>query len=207
MNAKRQTIWLVSMLSLMVILSAYYLFTEDVNSIDLTSSKPQQDEIKVMTQESNSQLNVNAKGANVNTNSVKSSSGQLTDQQVLKQLAAQGASGSDFMYQMQIKRNDDLKVQTDKLFTIINDSKKSDDEVKKAYEQLDKIQQNQQKTQDIEDALGKQFRNVIVTQEGNKYRVTVQSDKLERSQSVSIIDLVMHQLNVSADKVEVTRIQ
>jgi stage III sporulation protein AH len=31
MNNKRQTIWLVSMLSLMVILSAYYLFTEDVN--------------------------------------------------------------------------------------------------------------------------------------------------------------------------------
>lgn len=29
MNGKRQTIWLVSMLSLMVVLSAYYLFTED----------------------------------------------------------------------------------------------------------------------------------------------------------------------------------
>lgn len=29
MNTKRQTIWLVSMLSLMVVLSAYYLFTED----------------------------------------------------------------------------------------------------------------------------------------------------------------------------------
>ncbi|QHW30283.1 SpoIIIAH-like family protein [Paenibacillus rhizovicinus] len=32
MNNKRQTIWLVSMLSLMVILSAYYLFTEDVST-------------------------------------------------------------------------------------------------------------------------------------------------------------------------------
>ncbi|AZN40624.1 SpoIIIAH-like family protein [Paenibacillus albus] len=32
MNNKRQTIWLVSMLSLMVILSAYYLFTEDVGT-------------------------------------------------------------------------------------------------------------------------------------------------------------------------------
>ncbi|MBB6635529.1 SpoIIIAH-like family protein [Cohnella thailandensis] len=31
MNNRRQTIWLVSMLSLMVILSAYYLFTEDVH--------------------------------------------------------------------------------------------------------------------------------------------------------------------------------
>ena len=29
MNNKRQTIWLVSMLSLMVILSAYYLFTDE----------------------------------------------------------------------------------------------------------------------------------------------------------------------------------
>ncbi|WP_310550185.1 SpoIIIAH-like family protein [Paenibacillus glufosinatiresistens] len=32
MNGKRQTIWLVSMLSLMVVLSAYYLFTEDSGS-------------------------------------------------------------------------------------------------------------------------------------------------------------------------------
>ena len=32
MNTKRQTIWLVSMLSLMVVLSAYYLFTEDTTA-------------------------------------------------------------------------------------------------------------------------------------------------------------------------------
>ena len=37
MKSKRQTIWLVSMLSLMVILSAYYLFTEDSSQ---TASKP-----------------------------------------------------------------------------------------------------------------------------------------------------------------------
>lgn len=37
MKSKRQTIWLVSMLSLMVILSAYYLFTEDSSQ---NASKP-----------------------------------------------------------------------------------------------------------------------------------------------------------------------
>lgn len=46
MNNKRQTIWLVSMLSLMVILSAYYLFTEDVgtptNNIAATDGTQQQ---------------------------------------------------------------------------------------------------------------------------------------------------------------------
>lgn len=41
MNNKRQTIWLVSMLSLMVILSAYYLFTEDVTQPDRTAQEQQ----------------------------------------------------------------------------------------------------------------------------------------------------------------------
>lgn len=44
MNNKRQTIWLVSMLSLMVILSAYYLFTEDVTPAQNAAGSKQQTE-------------------------------------------------------------------------------------------------------------------------------------------------------------------
>ncbi|MBW5446778.1 hypothetical protein GE107_11965 [Cohnella sp. CFH 77786] len=46
MNNKRQTIWLVSMLSLMVILSAYYLFTEDVTPAQNASGTKQQTEVQ-----------------------------------------------------------------------------------------------------------------------------------------------------------------
>lgn len=48
MNGKRQTIWLVSMLSLMVVLSAYYLFTEDsgVSSPKETAGTIQVDSVK-----------------------------------------------------------------------------------------------------------------------------------------------------------------
>ncbi|HEY2493897.1 MAG TPA: SpoIIIAH-like family protein [Paenibacillus sp.] len=42
MNNKRQTIWLVSMLSLMVVLSAYYLFTEDSGSSTMPVADSQQ---------------------------------------------------------------------------------------------------------------------------------------------------------------------
>lgn len=42
MNSKRQTIWLVSMLSLMVVLSAYYLFTEDVGNVEVTGTTPKE---------------------------------------------------------------------------------------------------------------------------------------------------------------------
>lgn len=51
MNGKRQTIWLVSMLSLMVVLSAYYLFTEDsgVSSPKETAGTIQVDSVKNST--------------------------------------------------------------------------------------------------------------------------------------------------------------
>ncbi|OAB32733.1 hypothetical protein PMSD_17340 [Paenibacillus macquariensis subsp. defensor] len=49
MNNKRQTIWLVSMLSLMVVLSAYYLFTGDSG----TSKIPVADSQSVVDQKSN----------------------------------------------------------------------------------------------------------------------------------------------------------
>lgn len=42
MNNKRQTIWLVSMLSLMVVLSAYYLFTEDSGTSTVPVADSQQ---------------------------------------------------------------------------------------------------------------------------------------------------------------------
>lgn len=42
MNNKRQTVWLVSMLSLMVILSAYYLFTEDSGPVNAPVAESQQ---------------------------------------------------------------------------------------------------------------------------------------------------------------------
>ncbi|WP_145408383.1 SpoIIIAH-like family protein [Paenibacillus xylanexedens] len=42
MNNKRQTVWLVSMLSLMVILSAYYLFTEDSGPVNPPVADSQQ---------------------------------------------------------------------------------------------------------------------------------------------------------------------
>ncbi|WP_138493038.1 SpoIIIAH-like family protein [Paenibacillus pinistramenti] len=42
MKTKRQTIWLVSMLSLMVVLSAYYLFTEDSGPAATSTNEGQQ---------------------------------------------------------------------------------------------------------------------------------------------------------------------
>jgi len=54
MNSKRQTIWLVSMLSLMVVLSAYYLFTEDVQKLKNTADPTQTQGTQVTKQQTDS---------------------------------------------------------------------------------------------------------------------------------------------------------
>jgi stage III sporulation protein AH len=48
MNTKRQTIWLVSMLSLMVVLSAYYLFTDNVDELETTSGMEDTEQMVTM---------------------------------------------------------------------------------------------------------------------------------------------------------------
>lgn len=63
MNNKRQTVWLVSMLSLMVVLSAYYLFTEDSSPANPSVadseqvSKGKQDTAQEATTKAEQQLN------------------------------------------------------------------------------------------------------------------------------------------------------
>ncbi|MFD0619424.1 SpoIIIAH-like family protein [Paenibacillus sp. GCM10027629] len=46
MNTKRQTIWLVSMLSIMVVLSAYYLFTEPASTNSNTNKVAQNSQVE-----------------------------------------------------------------------------------------------------------------------------------------------------------------
>lgn len=47
MNTRRQTVWLVSMLGLMVVLSAYYLFTDDADQLPMVTEQTSGNEIVV----------------------------------------------------------------------------------------------------------------------------------------------------------------
>ncbi|MNO21738.1 Stage III sporulation protein AH [compost metagenome] len=77
MKSKRQTVWLVSMLSLMVLLSAYYLFTDDGPSTSTVAEGQ-----KVTTME--------------NGNVQETTSGELTanDEVILSEVASDNGEGS-----------------------------------------------------------------------------------------------------------------
>ncbi|PYI55057.1 SpoIIIAH-like family protein [Paenibacillus flagellatus] len=237
MNTKRQTVWLVSMLSLMVVLSAYYLFTEDVNELDLTAQQLSGSEIKVDAVSTGGGAKTDAAAgdkaaadkaaadkagadqaaANQGASTDKAASGKTsggtdatskkTDEEVLKQVTAKETTGSDYFASLQMKRSEELAKQTEKWMTISLDSKKSTEEVTQAMNELNKLQDTDEKVTGLEDQLAQSYKNAIVLQEGGKWKVVVQAAKLEKSEGVSIVDLVMKELNVTPDKVTVQYVQ
>lgn len=234
MNTKRQTVWLVSMLSLMVVLSAYYLFTEDVNDLDLTTQQASGTEIKVDTIATEGSADAASTSADkaaagngaaattdkAATTTPPASTGDTsaadkaaqgtaakTDQEVLQQVTAKATSGSDYFASLFMKRNEELAKETEKWIAIQTDSKKTNDEVTLALNELQKLQDQDEKVMSLEDTLAKDFQNAIVLQESGKWKVVVQSAKLEKSQGVTIVDLVMKELNVTPDKISVQYVQ
>lgn len=94
MNTKRQTIWLVSMLSLMVVLSAYYLFTEDVNNLDFSAKGAVPKEVSINAGQLDSQSGAAAttNGAAGKAAAGASATGTTTGGATANGTAASGAS-------------------------------------------------------------------------------------------------------------------
>ncbi|WNR42558.1 SpoIIIAH-like family protein [Paenibacillus roseipurpureus] len=235
MNAKRQTIWLVSMLSLMVVLSAYYLFTEDVNKLDLASTDgiSQSQEVKIdMSQvdpKTGATTDVKATtgtGAKTDTKSTTPQTSTKTDakatttqdasktttktpaksdDQVLKQVEEQSktTSASDYFINEQMKQNDYFSKASTDLMTTILDTKKSPEAIAKATNDLTALEDLQQKIENLQDLLIQDFPQAIINQEGTKWKVTVQSEKLEKSQGVSIIDMVVKELGAAPENIKI----
>lgn len=233
MNTKRQTIWLVSMLSLMVVLSAYYLFTEDVNKLNTATDKTAQEEIKVNTEQidpgKGEQAVNGGLASGTAAGSTKEAQGQSTDKaadkttdksagkatdksgdkaaatdaQVLEQLG-QAKSGSDYFADLAYKRNQDFGKKIEELQNILGDTKKSTDEIAKASDQFDSLQTMEAKIENLEDLLGQTYSNAIVLPEDNRYKAVVQvSGKLDAKQAQTIIDMMIKELGVTKDVVSV----
>ncbi|WP_040951345.1 SpoIIIAH-like family protein [Gorillibacterium massiliense] len=73
MNSKRQTIWLVSMLSLMVVLSAYYLFTEDSSKLNSSANQTVTDGIQTDSHEVGTDASTTTTGSKGQVDSSKDS--------------------------------------------------------------------------------------------------------------------------------------
>ncbi|WP_373230485.1 SpoIIIAH-like family protein [Cohnella sp.] len=222
MNNKRQTIWLVSMLSLMVILSAYYLFTEDVAPTDNASSKEQSElvdagkvstpnpegvvvtEVEQITEGITGSETDGALGETapeVTAENKETAGVSPEDEDVLKEMA--NLEGSKMLDQTQRERMEAISKKAEELNAIIANTKVSQEEVSKAAEELYRLEDTDLRITSLQEKLLQDFDNAVVSEEDTNFKVIVLSDKLEKKQAVGIIDLATKELNITPDRVTV----
>ena len=195
MNTKRQTIWLVSMLSLMVVLSAYYLFTQDLDDADKLSGSNQPN--------SNVTEVVGGSGEIVTDEVVQAgdqSAEGKTEEEILEQVKEQGYADSGLFGDLQAKRDQQNE---DELNRLLAEVSSNPDHSTEAMAQVEQLEEKSAKIMELETALKEQYNMAIISEENNRYKVIVTSENLEKKEAAGIIDQIMTAMDVGADQVSV----
>jgi stage III sporulation protein AH len=185
------------MLSLMVVLSAYYLFTDDLNRVNDIAANGSEDK-----------LAAEDLGATYDSQFASDDVITITDEEILAEVESMQASAriSERFDAMQFARDEELKKRFDDLYRIVTDPTQSTEAISQAYAEHYMLEEQYNIIQNLEDQLMQQYGNAIIEENDGEWHVQVMADNLEKSQAVSIIETVAEQLGVSARDVFVSLI-
>lgn len=201
MNKKRQTIWLVSMLSIMVVLSAYYLFTDKSgeNKDVLTDSNPMNQIVIDMLNENEGLDGSELADMLPSTSDTASEDGLLSDEDILAMYEAQTVSGS--FNELEMARQDEWSKKWEQLNNIALDTTKSDEEVAQAHAQIVQMQYEQETIDAIEAELLQNYEDVVILPKDDRWQVIVKSAGIQKSEALSIMEYVIDELNIRPDRI------
>jgi stage III sporulation protein AH len=185
------------MLSLMVVLSAYYLFTDDLSRVNDIAANGNEDK-----------LAAEDLGATYDSQFASDDVITITDEEILAEVESMQASAriSERFDAMQFARDEELKKRFDDLYRIVTDPTQSTEAISQAYAEHYMLEEQYNIIQNLEDQLMQQYGNAIIEENDGEWHVQVMADNLEKSQAVSIIETVAEQLGVSARDVFVSLI-
>ncbi|MGF7087880.1 stage III sporulation protein AH [Kroppenstedtia sanguinis] len=200
MNMNKQTVWLVTMLTLMVVLSAYYIVTGPVEpAVDQTVSEESGD-IQVETQEKDDGDKKDHEDKTDDGNKIKEKEEKKTEDQ-----SASAKSDNDYFVGYQLQRSSLRSKMTEEYMKVLTDPKASKSSLKEAQSKIDELMKVDKSESVMEDLIREEgFRDaVVITNDDHFVDVIVQSEKLSKKQVVKLIGMVKKQLGVPATQVSI----
>jgi len=178
MLLKKQTVWLLTMLSLVVVLSVYYVTSEPKSTNDLAM------------------VDKNGKNTSDNANSATSKKDGKVN--ISTQVA-----GDQAFEAMRISRDDDRSKLKEQLTNKLATTNLSAEEKNKAYDEMKKLQDTAQQEQVLETLIKSHgYQDALVQSDGTNINITVKSKKQSTAAANEIIRLVEQQIG-SAPQVAV----
>ncbi|MED3551082.1 SpoIIIAH-like family protein [Cytobacillus praedii] len=169
MLLKKQTVWLLTMLSLVVVLSVYYITSPEQRMNDLAD-----------TEEKAEQKNEEA----VNTESADSDNEVITN-----------AAGDEKFEALRLELNDERSRAKEELAAVMGTTDLPAEEISGAKDQIDKLDELAEKEYILETLIkAMNYEDVLVRADEKNVQVTVKAEKLSRTEANEIIRQVKSEI-------------
>ncbi|WP_242260471.1 SpoIIIAH-like family protein [Bacillus cereus group sp. BfR-BA-01453] len=198
---KKQTVWLLTMLSLVVVLSVYYVTTPDkMNTASPATSEKigqeKQGTDKAVTNEAPKETpkkeNTNKETSNKETNKETDKKESATKETSKKEANVTVQSSDENFTALRMQMEDQRSEQKAKLQEVMSSTKASATEKNKAKENFDAITTMETKQELLETVIKSQggYKDALVRADGTDIKVTVKAAKHSQKEANKIIQLV-----------------
>ncbi|KFM99092.1 SpoIIIAH-like family protein [Bacillus clarus] len=188
---KKQTVWLLTMLSLVVVLSVYYVTTPDkMNNAAPTASEKigqeKQGTDKAVTKETTKETSKETSNKETDKKDGSKKETSKKDSNVTVQ------SSDENFTALRMQMEDQRSVEKEKLQNVINSAKSSAEEKSKAKDNFDAITTMETKEGLLETVIKSQggYKDALVRADGTDIKVTVKATKHSQKEANKIIQLV-----------------
>lgn len=204
MVLKRQTVWLLSMLTIMVVLSAYYLVQGPVDEMPVAMD--QQDEDSPQNNgESSMEWDVETSQITLDDPMFYTMGDNINSETGGDGMTSQRLQGSDFFVAYRMNRDAWNSERMSELMSIMSDTEASAEEIAAAKDEYEKISALQDAEQTVEEIIKSSgYKDAVVVARENGVDVIVQADKLDQLQAVEIIRMVKEHLDVPENNIVVS---
>ncbi|GAB6490603.1 stage III sporulation protein AH [Bacillus sp. UMTAT18] len=198
---KKQTVWLLTMLSLVVVLSVYYVTTPDkMNTASPATGEKigqeKQGTDKAVTNEAPKETpkkeNTNKETSNKETNKETDKKESATKETSKKEANVTVQSSDENFTALRMQMEDQRSEQKAKLQEVMNSAKSSATEKSKAKDNFDAITTMETKQELLETVIKSQggYKDALVRADGTDIKVTVKAAKHSQKEANKIIQLV-----------------
>ncbi|MGM2837711.1 SpoIIIAH-like family protein [Bacillus cereus group sp. Bce002] len=198
---KKQTVWLLTMLSLVVVLSVYYVTTPDkMNTASPATGEKigqeKQGTEKAVTNEAPKETpkkeNTNKETSNKETNKETDKKESATKETSKKEANVTVQSSDENFTALRMQMEDQRSEQKARLQEVMNSAKSSATEKSKAKDNFDAITTMETKQELLETVIKSQggYKDALVRADGTDIKVTVKAAKHSQKEANKIIQLV-----------------
>lgn len=223
MMLKKQTVWLLTMLSLVVVLSVYYVTSPDGGTSDIVmtgedqevSEKATTEEGKEQAIEEESAEGENAEGENVEGESSESESaenaeesegtkageeGEVQTEELEDGTVISSVSSDELFTELRMQLDDQRNELKEQLQAIVASNDASATEKSDAYDEMEALNDAARKEMLLETLIkSKGFEDALVRADGNNVKITVKAKEHNASSANQIMTLVRDEMENMED--------